>query len=397
MRMPPSSAITAPEESPRRVLIAGGGVAGLETMLALRALAGSSLQIDVLAPKSTFHYRPLSVAQPFGLGGVRHLSLTELIESGGGRHLMQALVSVDAERKVVQTTSGVEIPYDALVVAVGARTKPAIEGALTFRGERDLASLRQLMSELGREPSTLAFVLPRGTSRTLPLYELALMTAGELAARPGSRRTKLVLVTPETAPLVGFGPEISGAITTLLEREGIVVRSKTEVLVYREGRLELLPRGEQKADHVVAMPLLYGPEIPGLPHDEEGFMLTDEFGRVRGLCDVYAAGDITSHPIKQGGLASQQADVVATAIAAWAGVPIQPRPYRPVFRAQLYTAGAPRFIEIALGEHEQAPPSLSFHPPSWPAGKITAAYLTPFLAERGVGDPIGWPQPEAET
>ena len=40
---------------------------------------------------------------------------------------------------------------------------------------------------------------------------------------------------------------------------------------------------------------------------------------MEGLDGVYAAGDATWYPIKQGGLAAQQADVVATAIAAAVG------------------------------------------------------------------------------
>jgi sulfide:quinone oxidoreductase len=385
----------ASEGGPRRVLIAGGGVAALETLLALRKLAGDLVQIEVLAPRDTFIYRPLTVAQPFGLGDARQLDLGELIDSGGGSHIKDSLVSVDPDGKTVETASGNRIAYDALVLAVGARTRPAVDGALTFRGEKDLATLRQLVADLGKEPSTLAFVLPRGMSWILPLYELALLTAAEIAGRPGPSRTKLVFVTHEEAPLDLFGAEVSEAVTTLLEREGVTLRARTEVAIYRDGCLELLPAGKQEAERVVAMPLLYGPEIPGIPHDDDGFVPTDGFGRVAGLRDVYAAGDMTTYPVKQGGLASQQADAVAASIAAWAGAPVQPLPFRPVLRGQLYTAGAPRFIEISLEERGRGAGKLTFHPPSWPAGKISAAYLGPFLADRGVGDPIGWPQPES--
>ena len=77
---------------------------------------------------------------------------------------------------------------------------------------------------------------------------------------------------------------------------------------------------------------LRGPFLPGLPHDLEGFIPTDLHGLVAGELDVYAAGDATAYPIKQGGVAAQQADAVAEAIAARLGAPVEPQSFRPVVR-----------------------------------------------------------------
>ena len=63
--------------------------------------------------------------------------------------------------------------------------------------------------------------------------------------------------------------------------------------------------------------------------DRSGFLPTDEHGRVGGTVGVYAAGDATSFPIKQGGIAAQQADAVAECIAAGAGAPLETTPFRP--------------------------------------------------------------------
>ena len=54
---------------PYRVLIAGGGVAGLEGALALRALAGDLVSLELLSPTDRFIYKPMLVAEPFGGGG----------------------------------------------------------------------------------------------------------------------------------------------------------------------------------------------------------------------------------------------------------------------------------------------------------------------------------------
>jgi hypothetical protein len=79
--------------SSRRVLIAGGGVAALEAALALRALAADRVSVELLAPEPEFWYRPLAVAEPFGLGQVRHFDLAELAESTGASFLLGAVTA----------------------------------------------------------------------------------------------------------------------------------------------------------------------------------------------------------------------------------------------------------------------------------------------------------------
>ena len=90
-------------------------------------------------------------------------------------------------------------------------------------------------------------------------------------------------------------------------------------------------------DRVVTLPTLSGPAIHGLPHDAAGFLPVDPHGRVKGVTAVYAAGDATDFEIKQGGLACQQADVAAQAIAADAGLPIEPTPFVPLLQGALVT------------------------------------------------------------
>ena len=80
---------------------------------------------------------------------------------------------------------------------------------------------------------------------------------------------------------------------------------------------------------MIALPRLRGRRIAGLPCDDDGFIPIDEHARVAGVPGVYAAGDITAGPIKQGGLAAQQADAAAEAIAAEAGAELTPAPTAP--------------------------------------------------------------------
>ena len=97
------------------------------------------------------------------------------------------------------------------------------------------------------------------------------------------------------------------------------------------------------------------------------------------LPGVYAAGDGTNFPIKQGGLATQQADAVAEAIAAEVGAPVEPEPFRPVLRGLLLTGGDDRFLRHAVagggGEGEVAAHTL-WWPPTKIAGRYLAAYCS---------------------
>ena len=369
-----------------RVLVAGGGVAGLETALALRSLAPGLVDVEILAPEHHFWYRPLAVAEPFGLGTAGSFELPELTAEAGARFTPGALERVDAVRKVAVTAHGAELEYDSLVIAAGARPEPALRGALTFRGPADSDTFRSLLraAESGLV-ERIAFALPAGAVWPLPLYELALMTARRLQ-EVARTDTSLAVVTHEQAPLALFGPAASRAVEGLLEECGIYLfTSRYAVAVAPEG-LTVVPGETIAADRVVSLPRLVGPRFEGLPSDSAGFLPTDGHGRVLGLDDVYACGDASAFPVKQGGIATQQADAVAQAIAAKAGADVEPRPFRPVLRGLLLTGRTPQYLRTELSGgrgHALADPD----PLWWPPAKIVGRYLTPFLAERGIREP----------
>ena len=113
---------------------------------------------------------------------------------------------------------------------------------------------------------------------------------------------------------------------------------------FADGELQLIPNGSVAADRVVALPRLQGAPLDGLPQTVHGFIPVDAHCRVHGVADVFAAGDITSFTVKQGGIAAQQADVAATAIAAAAGASVTPQRFQPVLRGLLLTGREPRYL-----------------------------------------------------
>ena len=125
------------------VLIAGGGVAALEAALTLREVSEQRARVELLAPEPTFWYRPVAVAEPFGLGTVRHFDLGALAEDIGVGLSLGALAAVDVDRREARTQAGGTLRYDALLIACGAVPHAAIPGALTFRGPADSERIRE--------------------------------------------------------------------------------------------------------------------------------------------------------------------------------------------------------------------------------------------------------------
>lgn len=379
-----------------RVVIVGGGVAALETLLALRTLAGELVELTLICGEPEFLYRPVTVAEAFDRGEARAYRLAEIVEGDGRATLVsESLAHVDSDAKVVVTRSGQRVAFDALVVATGAVATEPFPGALTFRGRVDVPALRDLLEELadGRAGS-VAFALPSQRIWPLPLYELALMTAGHLRGL-GASAVKVWLVTPEEEPLELFGPAGAAAISPMLDARGIILRTWSHPARVRGGALVLSGGAEIFVDRVVTLPVLEGPRLHGLPHDPHGFIPVDAHGRVAGLADIYAAGDITAFPLKQGGLAAQQADAVAETIASSAGAAVAPQPFAPVLRGLLMTGGAPLYlrcepqrlareatvaIEATRPRHNGGGSAAAGQALWWPPAKVAGRYLAPYLA-----------------
>jgi sulfide:quinone oxidoreductase len=366
----------------KKVLIAGGGVAALEAALALRTLAADRVEVELLAPEPHFWYRPLSVAAPFALGEVNRFELDGLARELGASFTLGALTGIDEWRHVAHTSTNTPIPYDMLLVACGALPFPSIPGALTFRGPADIELIERLLEEIASgEVRSVAFVIPWGAVWSLPAYELALMAAAHLHGR-GVEDVELTLVTPEADPLQVFGPPAITAVRALVEEHGVTLRTGAYPGTFAEGELELIPDGAVPVDRVVALPRLRGTPIDGIPQTVHGFVPVDAHCRVRGVTDVFAAGDITSFTVKQGGIATQQADVAAAAIAAEAGVDVTPMRFRPVLRGLLLTGREPRYLRRELTIAPEEEPSASYEPLWWPPAKIVGQHLAPFLAAR---------------
>jgi len=367
-----------------RVVVVGGGVGALELVLAIHKLAEDRIHATMIAPESHFSYRPASVAVPFDRGEVFEFPLAEVAATAGAELLETTAEAVDTDRRAVSTRDGRRVEYDVLVVACGAQRIPVMAGAIPFRGEEDIPAMRTLLRELDEHRiNSVAFALPQGASWALPLYELAMLTAAHIRRRQ-SGGASVFLVTPEPSPLAQFGGDVSRKVAGLLAARGITTLTATYPVGLYDGLLMLVPAKTLPVDRVVCVPAARGIAIDGLPHDYEGFLPTGSDLRVSGVENVYAIGDITNHAIKQGGIAAQQADVVAQALAHAAGADVEePAPHRPVLRGLLLTGEEPQYLEAMPAGGHGATEVASTEPLWWPGGKIAAHHLGAYLVQAG--------------
>jgi sulfide:quinone oxidoreductase len=339
------------EKRPHRIVVAGGGIAGIEFVLALRALLGDDAAISVVSPSPDLTMRPSLVAAPLGLLGRQGYPLSDLASDIGFTHVSAAVASVDPERTRIIVRGGDAIPYDTLVLALGARTLPAFDDAIHLGDAEGARGLEALHEELRRSdaPQSVAFVVPARAGWTLPLYEAALLMAN------GPTPVSVSLHTPEAAPLEHFGHRASAAVAEALLAAG--------VRFVGGGR----PFDPATVDHVVTVPLVRGPQMPGVPATGlYGLIPIDRHARVADLPQAYAIGDATDYPVKQGAIACQQADAAAESVAARCGLDIVPVPFEAQLRATLLTgSGAPILLNGGQGPD-----------------KLPGRHLGPYLAGR---------------
>ncbi len=366
-------------EPEANVLIAGGGIAGLEALMALRDLAGGRVRITLLSPEPDFVYKPEIVEEPFSSQPAEQQALAPIAEELEARFVQQGIADVRPQEHDVALADGSRLSYDKLILCIGARPRPAFEDAIPLRTDGSPLPIDSLLRETAESDSgVIAFVIPAGRTWPLPVYELALM-AQRRARELGLTDVRCCIVTPEQAPLIVFGCTASEAVGSLLAARRIKIRTGTWVKEAAGGELLLAPNDERiEIGQMISLPVLEGPNLAGIPADGEGFIPIDGYAKVRGVEDVYAAGDGTNFPIKHGGIGTEQADAAAHHIAAALGAPVETKPFDPVIRGKLLTGDDSLHMEHRVtggtGEGTASADTLW-----WPPRKVAGRYLSAWL------------------
>ena len=384
----PSMAITPDNQA--QVLIAGAGIAGIEAALALRAFAGAAAHVRLIDPSHRFRIPATATGRAFGVGSDIDHPLADVAARAGATLTHARLAAVNPERHMAMLSGGQLLTYDALIVAVGAKAEPSVHGALVFRGHDDSDSVRGMVDEIARSASRgaatrLAIVVPAGCAWPLAAYELALMAREHLTAAGSGDVVEVAVVTAEDRPLGLFGSEASASVERTLGRAGHRGARRARWSASGGGGGSTSREGTgSTADRVIALPVQRGPSVEGLPSDAHGFVRTGADCSVTGAADVWAVGDGSSFPVKQGGIACQQADAVAAVIARSLGAEVEEVPFLPTLRGWVWDGDGGKFLRADLpGGRTESVGVAEDTPLWWPVAKVAGRFLTPFLQ--------GWP------
>src|SRR5687768_16983829 len=99
---------------PLHVVIAGGGVAALETLMALHDQAEQRVRVTVLAPEREFELKQLRTAEPFSVDHVRRHTLTDIAAEFGANLVPDEVREVDGAAHEIRCASGRTVGYDVL-------------------------------------------------------------------------------------------------------------------------------------------------------------------------------------------------------------------------------------------------------------------------------------------
>jgi NADH dehydrogenase len=351
---------------PTRVVILGGGFAGLETARQLECSLAADRQVAVtLISRDNFLlFTPMLAEVAVGAVAPSHVAVP--LRSFLRRvQVWQAEVgAIDLDARVVtarHATTGHEhrVPYDQLVLALGAVSSyhgvpGAAEHTLGFKTLADAAQARArvvdcfeqaaLESEAAVRRALLTFVVAGGGYTGVELAAALADFLRELRRYyPPLARERLHLVLAHHGPrLLEELPEAAAAYTLrLLQREGIAVRLHTAVSRVAADHVELQPGGTLPtytvfwAAGVAPNPLVEALPLPKSPH---GAVAVDRYLAVPGHAGVWALGDCAAVPNPRGGTygptaqnAERQAAVVAhNLLATLRGAPLRPLDYQPL-------------------------------------------------------------------
>lgn len=310
-----------------RAVVVGGGLAGLESALYLKARLGDQVAVTLISDQPRFVYRPFLTYVTFGLDPDHiHLDLKMIADQQDFRLLLGRVDHVDPARRLVQFGSQ-SVAYDSLILATGAAAVeeaiPGLRRGYTVWSEKEMLALRDRLGSAVESPpdsvlTRVVFLVPPGALWTGPIYELALMTATWLTWVGARDSFDLHILTPELRHVEALGEKVHDQLAESLIVRGIRATLGARATAVKRDTVRLGDGEEVPFDLLINAAVYHGAGLKNdLPVDEKGFYRTRTNTRQIVSDDqIYAVGDGSDYPVKQGFLALLQADAAGEHIAS---------------------------------------------------------------------------------
>ncbi len=346
----------------KRILVVGAGFAGLYAAIGMKPLARAGHRITVVNLENFMQYQPFlpevasgtidprAVVVPLR-SVLRHceIEIGEVRRIDHRERTAQVRLADGAER---------ELAYDVVVLATGSTSRvlpiPGLaDRGVGFKTVQEAIYLRnRVLSRLEvaaattdpeRRRAALTFVFVgagyAGVEALGELEDLARDAIGHFdGLSPRDMRWVLVDVAPDILP--ELGPGLAAYASERLAERGVEILTSARLESVQDGVVRLEGREPFRADTLVWTAGVRPSSLAadsGLPVDDVGRVLTDDYLRVEGLEDAWAAGDAASVPDRTtGGIAPPTAQhgmrqgsrLAGNLAASLEGRPIEPFAHR---------------------------------------------------------------------
>jgi len=307
-----------------RIVVLGGGFAGLEAMRILERRLGQRADVELLlvSDRNYLLFTPLLPQVASSLVEPRHIiqPIRDLRGSRRFRFRRDEVVDIDLSRRRVILREG-SVEYDRLIIALGGATPtfgtPGVdEHALNYKRLDDAIVLRDHLLDLAehadhepdptvRRRMLTVCVVGGGYTGVELIAEIQDLFHSYIVPRYrgiDAADYSLLLVEAGDEILRGVHPTLAGRAQARLHREGIEVRTKTRVTRVLPGAVELNGAVERPVGLTVwAAGVKGSPSLAGLPveRDRLGRIVVERTLRVPDHPEVYGAGDaitVDGHP-----------------------------------------------------------------------------------------------------
>jgi len=289
-----------------RVLVLGGGFAGVESAIYLRK---QKIEVTLVSDRDYFYIYPTSIWIPTGETTKEDISvpLDKLAMKHGFQLIVDPVTKLEAKSKRVTLESGRVLEGYAYIVAALGQDKiqhKGMEHTLSICGkpEEATALYEKLDTLILKEHGKIAMGFggnPKDTSavRGGPAFELLFNVHNYLKKKGVRDNFELTFFAPMPKPGQKMGEKALVMMDSRFEKLNIHKKVGSKITAFVEDGIEFEDESKIASDLTMFISAGTGHSIlreSGLPLSDAGFIVTNEYNEIEDFEGIYAVGDSAS-------------------------------------------------------------------------------------------------------